>query len=411
MKAAGASVKIPGGLDTARDLSETRWVKHVSQLAHLWDRPYQAGNATKYALKAPFFKEGMIQDNWKYLSGLMAADGHIATESVTLSLNENDRELLDRIAIWLYGAPRNLRISTKPEFNCDGTIKEDGKTYVQMGFSIGGYSFLMLLRDLLGCWTTNKTRTLEPMHFLICDPHFLRGFIDGDGSVFPKYTSGKTSHNIQLVSASTETFIPSLRGALKSHWGVECGVYKAGDSEVTKVMSVHGDDAAKLAKALYKPALVDTDLLSMRRKTAKAAVMMSQPSKHLRPIKISRLGENEIFPTYISAGRFIAAKGNPETPHKILSVKRVREEISARFTKANKSGQKVEGWTLSVPSIEELESLLGVTISDLDIHAPWVRKDLQARSCIKRRLSLRKLAPFLLRKPSCPYEEYFFLTN
>jgi LAGLIDADG-like domain len=132
----------------------------------------------KYSINDNFF-EAITTENQAYFLGFLYADGYVNRRKFVLSLQEKDKDILEKFCLALntqhplYFTPARKTIINDKEYQCQGQ------------FSLCIYNVKMC-KDLhnLGCFQ-NKSLTLK---FPTCVPdhllnHFIRGYFDGDGWV------------------------------------------------------------------------------------------------------------------------------------------------------------------------------------------------------------------------------------
>lgn len=91
--------------------------------------------------------------------------------------------------------------------------------------------------------------------------HFLRGYYDGDGSVY-RYIKNENNKHITLTITSTEKFCKRVKEIVEKELGIYCGIYDAScHNGITKVASLSGTSAVKLMNSMYK----DADLYLQRK--------------------------------------------------------------------------------------------------------------------------------------------------
>lgn len=91
--------------------------------------------------------------------------------------------------------------------------------------------------------------------------HYLRGYFDGDGSVY-QYIKNENNKKITLTFTSTEQFCKRLKEIVENQLGIYCGIYDAScHNGITKVASLSGISAVKLLNWMYK----DADLYLQRK--------------------------------------------------------------------------------------------------------------------------------------------------
>lgn len=91
--------------------------------------------------------------------------------------------------------------------------------------------------------------------------HFVRGYYDGDGSVY-RYIKNENNKRITLTITSTENFCEKIKDIVEKELGIYCGIYDAScHNGITKVASITGTSAIKLMNWMYK----DADLYLQRK--------------------------------------------------------------------------------------------------------------------------------------------------
>lgn len=73
-------------------------------------------------------------------------------------------------------------------------------------------------------------------------PHFIRGYFDGDGSIY----MGKRNSCFTLTITSTDSFCNSLKNIVEKNIGINCHVYDASNHNgITKVFTISGRNQVK----------------------------------------------------------------------------------------------------------------------------------------------------------------------
>ena len=138
-----------------------------------------------------------------YWLGMLYADGYIddSKHSVSLSLKEADREHVEKFRHFLGLDAKKIHVKTK-------NIKS--KQYIGYEFT---FSSVKTVNDLARCGcTSNKTFSLQfPNESILPEKlrfHFIRGYMDGDGSITH---GGKNASVISLEILGTEAFLTSYQ--------------------------------------------------------------------------------------------------------------------------------------------------------------------------------------------------------
>ena len=124
-----------------------------------------------------------------YFLGLIAADGAIVRNSdgyltMTISLSSEDGYILEVLK-------RETEAETTVKEYAQSYQKEDGTTYTQSRFVTANQNFVQNLIDL--GMTERKSMSLPNLLEVVEEEFridFIRGYFDGDGSIFKTVTSG-----------------------------------------------------------------------------------------------------------------------------------------------------------------------------------------------------------------------------
>ena len=177
-----------------------------------------------------------------YAIGLIATDGCLCNDSRHIDFTSKDKELVIKFKECL---GINNKIGIKRRGN-DGYSREAKYFRIQLG-DRNFYDFLLSIG-----LSQRKSKSLGslniPDEFFV---DFLRGCIDGDGSIgFHSHPESKhPQFRIRLVSAS-EDFVHWLKLKIKDIFLIEGGwIYKSRD---TSVLSYAKSDSIKLVDFLYK---------------------------------------------------------------------------------------------------------------------------------------------------------------
>lgn len=203
----------------------------------------------KYNLNENYF-DIIDTPNKAYILGLMCADGcnYPPKSTIFISLQESDKELLEKI--------RNELKSEKPLRIVDCSKRNDnGYSYNNM-CTLEMYSAHMCKSlEKIGV-VKNKSLKLEfPNIPRDLYAHFVRGYFDGDGSIY-QYVKNENNKHIVLTFTSTENFCKKLKEILETELGIYCGIYESScHNGITKVVSLAGKNSTKkLLDWMYKDA-------------------------------------------------------------------------------------------------------------------------------------------------------------
>ena len=189
-------------------------------------------------------KELAIEGNnlW-YLVGLIASDGNLSNDGRHIDITSSDYDFLQRI---------------KDETGINNKIgtKRAGKKQKSFRIQIGNRNFYDFLLSI--GLTQNKSLTIRkvkvPRQFFA---DFLRGLIDGDGSIrnWDHPTNFCKQWSLRIYSGS-KTFLDWLATEIKKYFGVSGKVYKHND-EGTECVLKFGKMAAReiLKKCYYEKSL------------------------------------------------------------------------------------------------------------------------------------------------------------
>lgn len=209
----------------------------------------------KYKINEAYF-DNINTPNKAYVLGLMFADGCNFPPKCTafISLQESDKELLEKI--------RSEIGSDKPLKIIDYSKRHDnGHSYNNM-CTLEMYSkHICESLEKLGV-IQNKSLKLEfPNISEELYSHFLRGYFDGDGSIYQQ-VKNENNKKITLTFTSTENFCKKIKEIVENNLGIYCGIYDAScHNGITKVASLSGTSAKKLLHWMYK----DADLYLQRK--------------------------------------------------------------------------------------------------------------------------------------------------
>lgn len=138
------------------------------------------------------FNGDILTTNDAYILGLIWSDGNLSRNCIEIVLQESDRQILDDISKYVYNKdtltyrkPRNL-ISNNIEYKCKPQVR----------FRITSKDISNKLRKI--GLKENKSLTCNlPVLDEYFIPHFIRGLLDGDGSI---YTKNKNKCRVNIVS-------------------------------------------------------------------------------------------------------------------------------------------------------------------------------------------------------------------
>jgi hypothetical protein len=120
-----------------------------------------------------------------YIAGLYAADGSNEKSGISLGLQSQDKEILEKISNYFdYTGP--LYIMSKS--------KNNEKTQVRLTISDYAFRNFFEKRGIV----KNKTIDYKVPDFYLYNPHFWRGMLDGDGCIF-KYERQYITYGLSLV--------------------------------------------------------------------------------------------------------------------------------------------------------------------------------------------------------------------
>lgn len=184
-----------------------------------------------------------IDDEYKaYFLGLFFADGNLSGNTASISLQERDCYVLDKISNYFFSQPKKLYF-----------YKKRKESYQNMNkLSISNYIFAKDLRMLN--ITNNKSLTLkfpssnQVPHNLL--HHFIRGYFDGDGSIYSSHIH-LTRFSLNILGSNC--FIDTLSKILIS-LNIKNTIYKEG--KISRMNIGNKLDMLKFKEFIYKDSTI-----------------------------------------------------------------------------------------------------------------------------------------------------------
>lgn len=183
-----------------------------------------------------------------YILGLLYADGYssIVERSTIISLKESDKYLLDEIAQRL-----NSKLEIKRVENQDGI-------YYRLAFFCKRFAKVL---HKLGCVHKKSLILNFPTEEIVSREYiwsFIRGYFDGDGSVFPINQNNMGKIGVEIIGS--HSFIFTLKCVLEEYH--ICSILKKdGNNSVVRIY--RQNEIKKFYQFLYSG---ETDLLLKRKK-------------------------------------------------------------------------------------------------------------------------------------------------
>lgn len=220
-------------------------------------RKYSAGKR-KYNLNEHYF-DIIDTPNKAYILGFLFADGWNDTDKniITLSLQEGDKEILDKINIEI-GSDKPLRYIHYEDYN----KKYEMNCVNQYRLTVSSHIMSQALA-LHGC-VKKKSLILEfPELSDDLYSHFLRGYFDGDGCLNRSYRNDGKLPNYSIGIVSTYNFLKDAQNCIIEHLNIPCGgISQTYDNGITSVLTICGKQQTKMIMDwMYK----DADLFLARK--------------------------------------------------------------------------------------------------------------------------------------------------
>lgn len=201
------------------------------------------------------FTGDILSNNDAYILGMIYSDGNLSKNCIEISLQEQDKELLESISKYIY-SKINLQYRQAKEF------KKDNVIYNQKS----QYRFLLCSKSVC-----NKLRTLglsENKSLKIRFPnipeefhsHFIRGVFDGDGCI---HISNKYKGNNRITIVSNYKFCNDLKDIVKKHLNINISINNK--NENVGIFSISGNKQVKT----FMDWIYDKSDLKMNRKWKK----------------------------------------------------------------------------------------------------------------------------------------------
>lgn len=190
-----------------------------------------------------------------YVIGLLATDGNLSPDARHISFTSKDKSLA-------YTVKRILKINNKISRKARGGEREK-KYYVTQFGSVDFYKFLVGVG-----LSPAKSRTLGSLAIpKELFSHFLRGCIDGDGSI-TEFSHPESRHlqlRVSLASASPR-FLKWIHLEIKEVIGINGGWIYNERKKSVMTLAFAKNDSIKILGFIY--AAANGDFLQRKRKTA-----------------------------------------------------------------------------------------------------------------------------------------------
>lgn len=198
-----------------------------------------------------------IDCEWKaYFLGLLFADGNVHKNNIKLALQFKDKLILEKLNKIVFNGDKNLT-------HCKGQkiVTKLGKEYWgkdKFLLEISNKKISEAIRDL-GC-VSNKSLILKfpneeqvPKEFL---NHFIRGYFDGDGTIFNR----KNTKQLGFKILGSKYFIPKLKEYFINNLELELKIRERGN-----ILSLETYDREKI-QIIYQFMYKDSNLFLERKR-------------------------------------------------------------------------------------------------------------------------------------------------
>lgn len=240
---------VKGGLSTTAIGKEMGCnYNKICRILDEFDIKRQKNRMRKYKLDETYF-DRIDTPNKAYILGLMCADGcnYPPKRTAFISLQESDIDLLEKIRYELHSDQPLKIIDQSTRCNKNYSYNNMCTFYMHSTHICNSLTALGVVK--------NKSLVLDfPNIPEYLYSHFVRGYFDGDGSVY-QYVKNENNKSIRITFTSTEQFCRKLKEILEKELDVYCGIYDAScHNGVTKVAALTGDSSKRLLAWMYKDA-------------------------------------------------------------------------------------------------------------------------------------------------------------
>lgn len=229
--------------------------KKIAKVLEAYNIPRTGISRRKYRINENFFDKIDNQDK-AYILGFLYADGcnYKPKQTVSMSLQEEDFDILEKIRVCMG--------NEHPLEYIDYSNKHDfGYTYKNQYRMLIFSKHMCDSLDNIGM-TPNKSLTLEfPRIDKELYRHFIRGYFDGDGSVYQSFVN-ENNKPVTLTITSTLLFLEKIKQIVSDELGIYAGIYDASNHNgITKVLSMSTEASNIFLDWLY----LDANLYMQRK--------------------------------------------------------------------------------------------------------------------------------------------------
>lgn len=229
--------------------------KKIAKVLEAYNIPRTGISRRKYRINENFFDKIDNQDK-AYILGFLYADGcnYKPKQTVSMSLQEEDFDILEKIRVCMG--------NEHPLEYIDYSNKHDfGYTYKNQYRMLIFSKHMCDSLDNIGM-TPNKSLTLEfPRIDKELYRHFIRGYFDGDGSVYQSFVN-ENNKPVTLTITSTLLFLEKIKQIISDELGIYAGIYDASNHNgITKVLSMSTEASNIFLDWLY----LDANLYMQRK--------------------------------------------------------------------------------------------------------------------------------------------------
>ena len=200
-------------------------------------------------------RDNPISTEWSpelaYVIGLIASDGNLSSDGRHINITSKDEVMLQNVRLC-------LKIRNKIGLKSRGNLFEKKYFFLQFG-SVNFYAFLLSLG-----LSPAKSKTLNSLKIPnIYFSHFLRGCIDGDGSITETIHPESTHLQLRVsICSGSISFLQWLHGKIRILFKVKGGWISTTISNRCSLLRFGKADSIKVLRQIYE----DKDIHYLPRK-------------------------------------------------------------------------------------------------------------------------------------------------